>query len=77
MAEQTLTVHTAFLPASAQRSFHVSCKPGDILVVQKEHDHGVTTHLNGVLCFLLDEEVYKYCHPKSLPQPGQNSVPAR
>jgi hypothetical protein len=25
--------------------------------------------LNGVLCFLLDEEVYKYCHPKSLTQP--------
>jgi hypothetical protein len=27
--------------------------------------------LNGVLCFLLEEEIYKYCHPKTLPQPVQ------
>ncbi|MBU6455818.1 MAG: hypothetical protein KGS72_28870 [Cyanobacteria bacterium REEB67] len=68
MAQQTLTVQKAFLPASAQKSFHVYCNVGDVLVVEKEHEHGVTTRLNGVLCFLLDEEVYKYCHPKSLPQ---------
>jgi hypothetical protein len=27
--------------------------------------------LNGVLCFLLEEEVYKYCHPKTWPHPAQ------
>lgn len=67
MVKQTLTVHTAFLPASAQKTFHVTCKVGDVLVVEKEHVHGWTTFNNGVLCFVLEEEVYKYCTPKTLP----------
>jgi hypothetical protein len=64
---QTLTVHTAFLPASARRSYHIYLEVGDVLVVEKDHDHGTTTRKDGVLCFLLEEEIYKYCHPKSLP----------
>ena len=71
MAAQTLTVHTAFLPASARRSYHIYLEVGDVLVVEADHEHGTTTRLNGVLCFLLEEEIYKYCHPKTLPQPVQ------
>jgi hypothetical protein len=65
---QTLTVHTAFLPASAQRSFHVYCEVGDVLVVEKDYDHGTMTSNNGVMCFLLEEEIYKYCNPKTVTQ---------
>lgn len=68
MTAQTLTVHTAFLPASARRSYHVNCEVGDVLVVEQDHDHGTTTRKNGVLCFLLEEEIYKYCHPKTVLQ---------
>jgi len=73
MAVQTLTVHTAFFPASARRSFHITLEAGDLLIVEQEHEHGVTTRRNGVLCFLLDEEVYKYCQPKTLNQASQTS----
>ena len=66
MAQQTLTVHTDFLPVSAQKSFHVSCKVGDVLIVEKEYVHGWMTANKGVPCFVLEEEVYKYCTPKTL-----------
>ncbi|MFA7341527.1 MAG: hypothetical protein WC028_32385 [Candidatus Obscuribacterales bacterium] len=58
---EKIIVLKAFFPASAARSFHVSCEVGDILVVEKEHDHGTMCTKNGVMCFLLEEEVYKFC----------------
>jgi len=60
-APEKIVVLKAFLPASAARSFHVSCEVGDVLVVDKEHDHGTMCLKNGVICFLLEEEVYKFC----------------
>lgn len=60
-APEKIIVLKAFLPASAARSYHVSCEVGDVLVVDKEHDHGTMCLKNGVICFLLEEEVYKYC----------------
>lgn len=61
MNGKTITVLKDFLPASARRSFHVTCKAGDVLLIESEHDHGTMCTLNGVICFLLEEEVYWYC----------------
>lgn len=58
---EKIIVLKPFLPASAQRSFHVSCEVGDQLEVEKEYDHGTMCRKNGVICFLLEEEVYKFC----------------
>jgi hypothetical protein len=64
---EKIVVNKAFLPASAARSFHVHCDVGDELIVDKEYDHGTMCLKNGVICFLLEEEVYKYC--TRVPQP--------
>ena len=61
MPVSKLEVLKDFLPKSALRSFHVTCVAGDILLVEKEYDHGTMCTKNGVMCFLLEEEVYKYC----------------
>lgn len=61
MTERKLEVLKDFFPKSAERSFHVTCQTGDILVIEQEHDHGTMCRKNGVICFLLEEEVYRYC----------------
>ncbi|MBI5172004.1 MAG: hypothetical protein SFV17_20575 [Candidatus Obscuribacter sp.] len=61
MAERKLEVLKAFFPQSAARSFHVTCEVGDILIIEQEYDHGTMCKKNGVMCFLLEEEVYRYC----------------
>lgn len=57
----TITVLKDFLPASASRSYHVYCHAGDVLEIQSEHDHGTMCTLAGVICFLTEEEVYRFC----------------
>ena len=69
MAVQSVTVHTAFLPASARRSYHIYLEVGDVLVVENDYDTGTMFLCNGVVCFLLEEEIYKFCHPKSVTNP--------
>jgi len=61
LSAEKIIVLKAFLPASAQRSYHVYCEVGDQLPVEKEYDHGTMCRKNGVICFLLEEEVYKFC----------------
>ena len=56
-----ILVKKPFLPASAARSYHVYCEAGDELEVEQEHDHGTMCRKQGVMCFLLEEEVYKFC----------------
>ncbi|HNM48647.1 MAG TPA: hypothetical protein PKN86_03055, partial [Candidatus Obscuribacter sp.] len=65
MAERKLEVLKAFFPQSAARSFHVTCEVGDILIIEQEYDHGTMCKKNGVMCFLLEEEVYRYCRELS------------
>lgn len=51
-----------FLPESAKRTFHVSCKAGDVLTVDVDFAHGTLTRTStGMICFVTEEEVYKYC----------------
>lgn len=51
-----------FLPESASRTFHVSCKAGDVLTVDVDFAHGTLTRTaTGMICFVTEEEVYKYC----------------
>ncbi|MBK7747361.1 MAG: hypothetical protein IPP57_28460 [Candidatus Obscuribacter sp.] len=61
MTGRKLEVLKDFFPKSAERSFHVTCTAGDILDIDREYDHGTLCYKNGVICFLLEEEVYRFC----------------
>ena len=72
MTKEKILVEKPFLPQSAARSYHVYCDAGDLLEVEKEHDHGTMCRKDGVMCFLLEEEVYKFC--KRLPAEQPDSL---
>lgn len=61
MTDRKIEVLKDFFPQSAAKSYHVTCVAGDILEVQWDNEIGTMTHKNGVICFLLEEEIYKYC----------------
>ncbi len=69
MTDRKLEVIKSFFPKSAERSFHVTCEAGDILDIEQEHDHGTMCRKNGVMCFLLEEEVYRFCREVKVEEP--------
>jgi len=61
VTKEKILVKEPFLPASASRSYHVYCEAGDELTVEQEYDHGTMCRKQGVMCFLLEEEVHRFC----------------
>lgn len=61
MTKKRILVKEPFLPASAAYSQHVYCQVGDRLEVEGMYDVGTMCRRQGVRCFLLEEEVDKFC----------------